>query len=233
VLCPQRTAPVAFDELTQSLSWPLMDAAGNWIALSLDHDLSGSGLGARRIDALEAAQNGAARPFAIVALARPDGDRLALTPMTLWGEAVAMLDFPQRPRPAEPRLLADAIARIRRARERRAAPPPMDTAVRTPVTLALAALAALAALVASAEDGNGGATRRTRLAPLARRFELASLQPLARLFSRAAACEPADAPEAALTAAWAAVTLQRLARRLPVSGDDVPRQGAPQARLIG
>jgi len=55
ILYPARLAPVTFDDLSQSLSWPMMDNAGNWLALSLDYDEAGSGLGARRIAALEAA----------------------------------------------------------------------------------------------------------------------------------------------------------------------------------
>jgi hypothetical protein len=55
ILLPSRFAPVAFDDLTQRLRWPLMDLGGAWISLTLDHDDEGRGLGASGIAALEAA----------------------------------------------------------------------------------------------------------------------------------------------------------------------------------
>jgi hypothetical protein len=79
VLLPSRIAPVAFDDLTQRLRWPVMDLSGGWISLTLDHNDEGRGLGASRIAALEAAigDGGNRRPFAIVAIAQP----ASLTPL--------------------------------------------------------------------------------------------------------------------------------------------------------
>jgi hypothetical protein len=218
VLVPARVSPVAFDDLTQSLSWPLMDASGQWLALALDYDDQGSGLGARRIAALEAAIGtpGAPRPSAIVALARPDGAKLALTPMALWGEQQILLDFPSRAAPAPERsLVAGLVARIRRATDRFAPPPPVDNANRKVIQLAQGAIDAL---IETAENGNRLTARRAKLAPLARAFALASLQPLAALFARAAECEDERAADAALAAVWGVTTLQGLARHLPTWG---------------
>jgi len=217
ILKPARVSPVAFDDLTQSLSWPLMDASGQWLALALDHDDQGSGLGARRIAALEAAIGtpGASHPFAIVALARPDGVRLALTPMALWGEQQILLDFPTRAAPAPERsLVAGLVARIRGARDRFASPRPVDAGSRKVTQLAQDAIDAL---VETAENGNRRAARRAKLAPLAQAFALASLEPVAALFARAAESEDERAADAVLAAAWGVMTLQGLARRLPLS----------------
>ncbi|MFX5668645.1 hypothetical protein ABTE14_20500, partial [Acinetobacter baumannii] len=67
-------------------------------SLTLDHDDEGRGLGASRIVALEAAigDGGTKRPFAIVALARPEAGKMTLEPMALWGDQQTSLDFPER-----------------------------------------------------------------------------------------------------------------------------------------
>src|SRR5262249_59876826 len=116
---------VTFDDLTQRLRWPLMDVSGSWISLTLDHDDEGRGLGASRIAALEAAlgDGGNKRPFAIVAIARPEGGRMVLEPIALWGGTHASLDFPDR----SPVQGADVVSRIMAGLPRRAAlfaPPP-------------------------------------------------------------------------------------------------------------
>jgi len=215
ILYPARIAPVAFDDLSQSLSWPLMDQAGNWLALSLDYDEAGSGLGARRIAALEAALGdaGAAKPFAIVALARPDGEKLSLAPLALWSAAQTLLDFPPRAVAPERGLVGSIVARLRRAADRFAPPPPADSTDRK---LALLAQTVLDGLVEIAEDGNGLASRARKLPPLAQAFEIAALQPLADLIDRAAHSEEPSAAADALAAAWGVTTVQGLARRLPV-----------------
>ena len=217
VLYPARIAPVAFDDLTQSLTWPLMDRAGKWLALSLDHDESGGGLSARRIAALEAALGDAraAKPFAIVALARPEGDALGLAPMALWGESQLLLDFPPRATAPERGLVAGLIARLRKAGDHFAPRPPPD---RAGGKLKHLTAAALDALIETAETGTDLSARTRKLAPMAQAFDLASLQPVAALFRHAADSTPADAAAAALAAAWGVVTLQGLARRVTVWG---------------
>lgn len=218
ILYPARIAPVAFDDLTQSLTWPLMDRAGQWLALSLEHDESGGGLGARRIAALEAALGDAraAKPFAIVALARPEGDALGLTPMALWGESPLLLDFaPRAAAPPDRGLVAGLVARLRKAGDHFAPRPPPD---RAGGTLKHLTAAALDVLVDTAETGTDLSSRARKLAPMADTFDLASLRPLAALFRQAADSTPADAAAAALAAAWGVTTLQGLARGLPVWG---------------
>ena len=74
---------MTFDDLTQRLRWPLMDFSGAWISLTLDYNEEGRGLGASRIAALEAAIGDGCnkRPFAIVAIARPEGGSIVLEPI--------------------------------------------------------------------------------------------------------------------------------------------------------
>jgi hypothetical protein len=152
----------------------------------------------------------------MVALARPDGAQLALTPMALWGEQQILLDFPSRAAPLPERgLVAGLVARLRRATDRFAPPPPVDQASRKVTQLARDAIDAL---IETAENGNRLAMRRAKLAPLARAFAVASLEPLAALFARAAECEDERAVDAALAAVWGVTTLQGLARRLPIWG---------------
>jgi len=209
ILFPARIAPIAFDDLTQSLTWPLMDGQGNWLALSLDHDLSGSGLGAHRIAALEARGDTAPKPFAIIALARPEGERLVLEPMTLWGEPSMLLDFPPKPVKAAPTLMAEIMARLRRTANRIASAVPMAS---EGVLITKLAQAGLEALIETAEGGN----RPAKLAPIAQAFTIAGLEPLATLFTRASLCEEEDDAAASLAAAWGVAVIQGLARRLPV-----------------
>jgi len=215
ILYPARIAPVAFDDLTQTLAWPLMDRAGQWLALSLEHDEASSGLGAGRIAALEAVlgDTRAAKPFSIVALARPDGDKLALTPMTLWGEHQTLLDFPPKTTASERGHVAGLVARLRRASDHFAPQPPPGQASRK---LRRLTETALDALVEVAETGNDLAGRRRKLAPLVQVFELASLQPVAHLLRKAAESGTSEAAAALLAVAWALATLQGLGRRLHV-----------------
>src|SRR5262249_58867815 len=123
---------VTFDDLTQRLRWPLMDVSGSWISLTLDHDDEGRGLGASRIAAVEAAlgDGGNKRPFAIVAIARPEGGKMVLEPIALWGEAQTSLDFLDR----SPAQGSDVVSRIMTGLRRRAAqfapPPPADVTLR-------------------------------------------------------------------------------------------------------
>ena len=132
VLAPSRIAPVTFDDLTQRLRWPLMDQSGGWISLALDHNDEGRGLGANRIAALEAAigDGGNKRPFAIVAIARPEGGKMTLEPIALWGETQTSLDFPDRSPPQETDVVSRIIAGLRRRVAQFAPPPPADVSVR-------------------------------------------------------------------------------------------------------
>lgn len=182
ILVPSRLAPVTFDDLTQRLRWPLMDFGGAWIALNLDHDDEGRGLGASRIAALEAAlsDGGNKPPFAIVAIARPEGGRMTPEPIALSGETRTSLDFPQKI-PQQADVVSRIMAGLRRTVSQLAPPPPADVSVRQTPTLLQAGVDAL---IGFAEAGLNGSAPERLLAPLAKTYQLASLAPLAQLFAR-------------------------------------------------
>lgn len=214
ILLPSRIAPVAFDDLTQRLRWPLMDFSSSWISLTLDHDDEGRGLGASRIAALETAlgDGGNKRPFAIVAIARPEGGKMVLEPIALWGETQTSLDFPDR----SPEQGTDVVSRIMAGLRRKAAqfapPPPADVTVRQTSQLLQIGVDAL---IGFAEAGLHRSAQERLLAPLAKTYQLASLTPLAQLFLRTASRE-SDVSSAALATAQGLFTLQSFTNRLQV-----------------
>ncbi|MCA6125832.1 SWIM zinc finger family protein [Bradyrhizobium sp. WSM 1704] len=215
VLLPSRIAPVAFDDLSQRLRWPLMDASGAWIALTLEHDDEGRGLGARRIAALEAAlgDGGTKRPFAIVAIARPEAGKMVLEPIALWGDGQMALDFPERaPTPGKD-VVSRLMAGLRRTVAQFAPPPPADLSVRQTARLLQGGLDAL---IGFAEAGLHASARDRLLAPLAKTYQLASLAPLAHLVSRTIASHDSDTSAAALATAQGLFTLQGFTSRLQV-----------------
>jgi len=215
VLLPSRIAPVAFDDLTQRLRWPLMDLSGAWISLTLDHNDEGRGLGASRIAALEAAigDGGDKRPFAIVAIARPEGGKLTLEPIALWGEPQTSLDFPDRSPPQETDVVARIMAGLRKRVAQFAPPPPADGSVRQTSQLLQAGVDAL---IGFAEAGLHGSAQERLLAPLVKIYQFASLAPLAQLFLRTIASRESDTPSAALATAQGLFTLQSFTSRLQV-----------------
>jgi hypothetical protein len=215
VLLPSRIAPVAFDDLTQRLRWPLMDLSGAWISLTLDHNDEGRGLGASRIAALEAAigDGGNMRPFAIVAIARPEGGKMSLEPIALWGETQTSLDFPDRSHPQETDVVSRIIAGLRRRVAQFAPPPPADVSVRQTSQLLQTGVDAL---IGFAEAGLHGSAQERLLAPLAKTYQQASLTPLAQLFLRTIASRESDISSAALATAQGLFTLQSFTSRLQV-----------------
>jgi hypothetical protein len=214
VLVPSRIAPVTFDDLTQRLRWPLMDQSGAWISLALDHNDEGRGLGAHRIAALEAAlgDGGNKRPFAIVAIARPEGAKTTLEPIALWGETQTSLDFPDRSPPPETDVVGRIMAGLRR-RVAQFAPPPSDVSVRQTSQLLQTGVDAL---IGFAEAGLHGSAQERLLAPLAKTYQLASLTPLAQLILRTIASRESDIPSAALATAQGLFTLHSFTSRLQV-----------------
>jgi hypothetical protein len=215
VLLPSRIAPLAFDDLTQRLRWPLMDPSGGWISLTLDHDDEGRGLGARRIAALEAAigDGGNKRPFAIVAIARPEGGKMTLEPIARGGETQTTLDFPDRSAPRATHVVSRIIAGVRKSVAQFAPPPPADVSVRQTSQLLQTGVDAL---IGFAEAGLHGSAQQRLLAPLAKTYQLASLTPLAQLFLRTIASRESDISSAALAAAQGLFTLQSFTSRLQV-----------------
>jgi hypothetical protein len=215
-LLPSRIAPVTFDDLTQRLRWPLMDFSGAWISLTLDYNEEGRGLGASRIAALEAAiaDGGSKRPFAIVAIARSDGGSIVLEPIGLWGKTQTSLDFPDKAPPQATDTVSRIIAELRR-RVANFAPPPLPADVSARQTSQLLQ-SGLNALIGFAEAGLHGSAQERLLVPLAKTYQLASLTPLAQLFSRTIASGKSDISSAALAAAQGLFTLQSLTSRLQV-----------------
>jgi len=215
VLLPGRIAPVTFDDLTQRLRWPLMDFAGAWISLTLDYNEDGRGLGASRIAALEAAlgDGGNKRPFAIVAIARPEGGHIALEPIGLWGETQISLDFPDKSRPQATDAVSRIIAGLRKRVASFAPPPPADASVRQTSQLLQGGVNAL---IGFAEAGLHGSAQERLLVPLAKTYQLASLTPLAQLFSRTIASRESDISSAALATAQGLFTLLSFTSRLQV-----------------
>lgn len=215
ILLPSQIAPVTFDDLTQRLRWPLMDVSGSWISLTLDHDDEGRGFGARRIAALEAALGGGGnkRPFAIVAMARPEGGKMALEPIALWGESQTSLDFPDRSTAQGTDVVSRLMTGLRRRVAQFAPPAPADATVRQTSELLRTGVNAL---IGFAEAGLHGSARARLLAPLATTYQLASLTPLAQLFSRTLASRDSDVSTAALATAQGLFTLQSFTSRLEV-----------------
>ena len=192
-----------------------MDLSGAWISLTLDHNDEGRGLGATRIAALEAAlgDGGNKRPFAIVAIARPEGGQMILEPVALWGETQTSLDFPDRSLSQGTDVVSRIMAGLRRRAAQFAPPPPADISVRQTSQLLQSGVDAL---IEFAEAGLHGSAQERLLAPLAKTYQLASLTPLAQLFSRTIASRENDISPAALAAAQGLFTLQSFTSRLQV-----------------
>ncbi len=80
LIAPAAIAPAYFDDLAQRLVWPVRDAAGRWLALTLDHEEPVS----TAIEALEANVRAGWQGMVLVRLSR-EGERLAVRPITLFG----------------------------------------------------------------------------------------------------------------------------------------------------
>jgi hypothetical protein len=93
LLAPTAIAQPYFDDLAQQLVWPVRDAAGAWLALTLDH---GEPVAAA-IEALEANVRSGWQGMVLVRLMR-GGDVLETRPVTLFGARGAIdLTLWQRP----------------------------------------------------------------------------------------------------------------------------------------
>jgi len=93
------------------------------------------------------------------------------------------------------------------------APPPTDISVRQTSQLLQGGLDAL---IGFAEAGLHESAQQRLLVPLARTYQLASLAPLAQLFSRTIASGESAIAPAALAAAQGILTLQSFTSRLQV-----------------
>lgn len=122
LIAPIRVAPPYFDDLAQSLMWPVQDIKGQWLALTIDHDESVP----TAIEALEATVRSGWQGLVLVRMERA-GDRLALRPVTLFGDRAPVdLSLWSRPwRPGGERsVVRDWLARLRPGAGRRFAAVP-------------------------------------------------------------------------------------------------------------
>jgi hypothetical protein len=112
-----------FDDLAQQLIWPVGDAAGQWLALTIDHEEPVS----TAIEALEATVRSGWQGMILVRMVR-EGDRLSLRPITLFGPGAPVdLTLWQRPWRAEAGgqaggksggIVRDWLANLRQRRDR-------------------------------------------------------------------------------------------------------------------
>ena len=207
ILLHSRFAPLRFDELTQSLIWPLADRAGRWIGLTLAYQ----GVERARIETLERLAK--SEPFwAVLALAEPVADRIELRPYALWGKTQRLLDFPplnDRRKPVAGALnLMDRLKRLRASKQE-------GPGGFVPALCATdhAIEDAWSFLMRRAELGRAQSADIGMAEALAERFDRIGLSPLARQFQRIAQGDPMN--DAALAAAWAIVSTRRSRMSLP------------------
>jgi len=189
-----RQASARFDEIAQTLSWPLADASGRWIGLTLDYE----GVEKDRISALEEMIR-TERFWAVVAKAALEDDRITLRPYALWGTTQHLLDFTAKKPSKEANFLFDLLRRFRTGR----ATGPSSFVTETPATDAV--LARSWNNLLRRAEGGGAPAESIRISD---DLESAGFSALARLYR-----DSADRPEAdaALRAAYAVATI-RLAR---------------------
>jgi hypothetical protein len=114
LLAPTAVAPPYFDDLAQQLVWPLRDAAGEWLALTLDHEE----FVATAIEALEVNVRSGWDGYVLARLTRTGG-MLELRPVTLFRSGAA-IDLTLWKRPYSPigshagELVQDWLARLKR-----------------------------------------------------------------------------------------------------------------------
>jgi len=193
VLLLRGQASAQFDEIAQTLIWPVADVRGLWVGLTLDYE----GVGRDRIATLEQLIRNE-RFWAVVATASLEDDRIALRPYALWGERIKLLDFTER-KPEQQTSVAALLARLRAG----IATGPTTVVTQTPATDAVL-VKSWSNLLRGAEGG-GAATQSLAIVDDLDRAGFATVARLYRCY--------VDKPEAdaALRAAYAVATI-RLAR---------------------
>jgi hypothetical protein len=204
VLLFSRHAPARFDELTQTLLWPLADTAGRWIALMLPYE----GVERERIATLEQCI-GTERAWAVLAVAAADAGRIELRPYALWGAGQRLLDFSPAPRHKGSRIDL-LLARLRRVASRSASAPQVLAAGASASDGLLGR--AWGTLLRRAELGEGGLRESfvVEAGELAGKLMAAGFASLAPHFRRLNQTSEATAANC-LRAAYAVLTM-RLAR---------------------
>jgi hypothetical protein len=201
VLIFARHASARFDEITQTLNWPLADAVGRWIGLSLDYE----GEGNARIPALEQAIRNE-RFWAVVAIASLRDDRIGLEPYALWGVRQTLLDFAPGARTQDAGMF---MAWMRRLASNRTAGPSAFAAI-SPATDVLLERA-WSSVMRRAEAGERATTGSLQVTTeLSQSMENAGLAPLAPILS---AMDTNNG--SCLRAAYAVMTARKARAQLP------------------
>lgn len=124
LIAPARIAAPFFDDLAQQLVWPVGDRAGNWVALTIDHEEPVS----TAIEALEANVRSGWQGLVLVRIER-NGEKLALRPVTLFGRGdpvdLSLWERPARVGGDRPPV-RDWLARLRPRSGRRFAQAPRN-----------------------------------------------------------------------------------------------------------
>lgn len=209
VLLAATHAQARFDELTQTLTWPVRDAQGRWIGLTLQFE----GPERQRISVLERLI-ARERFWGVVCLAEEDAGRIALSPFALWGGKAWLLDGEMR-RPdqslAEER--GTLLGRLRQAALGTGGPERLAAGAGPTDTLIADAWAVLLKRAELGRAGDDEALARSA-ADAAGRLEAGGLAALAGPFKSLAAAAPGDAAGQALKCAYALATARRARARL-------------------
>ncbi len=206
VLVQSKSAPVAFDELTQTLTWPVADSEGRWIGLTLPYQ----GVNLNRIEVLDRLV-GQANIWAILALAQADERGLTLEPYAVVEKEIRLLDFDvaRRPSVASPTSLLDRLIALRQQRSS------TTWSVSTTADATGRALdSAWAALLRHAELGSAAmpASLRQEIEAAADVLAKVGLLPVSRALARVLQQAGEDG---ALAAAWAVYAARQSRLRLP------------------
>ncbi len=210
ILIFTRYASVRFDDLAQTLIWPIADRAGRWIGLTLPFE----GVERDRIAVLERL-TARERCWAVLATAAVSQGSIELRPYALWGQSLHLLDF----QPA-PDLYAKPASDLTKTLQR----------LKAGVSLATSGPQRRAGRRAYSDrliDGGWDLLLRRAEAgrslqpiafasdcrQMANAFARAGLLSLAKSFS--AVAEPSAAGDAVLRAAWTISSARRLRARLP------------------
>jgi hypothetical protein len=203
-------APVRFDDLAQTLIWPLADRAGRWIGLTLPFE----GVERDRIAVLERL-TARERCWAVLATAAVSQGGIDLRPYALWGQSLHLLDFqPALDLYAKPASdLTKTLQRLK-AGVGLATSGPQQRAGRRAYSDRLID-GGWDLLLRRAESGRSlpPIAFASDCRQMANAFARAGLLSLAKSFS--AVAEPTAAVDAVLRAAWTIASARRRRARLP------------------